>query len=81
MSPELRAALREVEQQRNDLLSGLTIAAAFERMGSRAAEAVFAAKVAEAKAASLEAENKKLKEPKPAKKKAAPKPPEPPAGG
>lgn len=64
MSPEL-AAIRELETQRNDLLAGLALAAAYEKMASRAAEAVFAAAKAEAKAAALEAKVADLTKPGP----------------
>lgn len=71
MPPELQAVIRELEAQRADLLSGASVSAAFEKMGSRAAEAVFAAAKAEARAEELgarlkelEAEVAELKKPK-----------------
>lgn len=65
MPPEITAVIREIEAQRADLLSGIGIQTAFERMASRAAEAVYAAAIAQARVAELEAEVAALKEPKP----------------
>ena len=55
MTPDIQAVIREIERQRDDLMSGLGIAAAYEKACSRAANAVFAAEQAKAQAAAAEA--------------------------
>lgn len=75
MTPEIEAVIRELEQQRADLMSGLALTAAHEKACSRALEAVFAAEQAKARAAAAEAKLAEMTAP------AEPGAPEPADGG
>lgn len=76
MSPEIQAAIREIEAQRADLLFGLSIGQAYEKMASRAAEACFAAAKAQAEAAQLRVSLKETMEELQKLRDAAQRPPE-----